>query len=617
MDCVFLLAAYAAAIVLFTYLRRVPGGFLVSYVGSVPFAVIGCVAVFALLGIYRDMWHHISMLDLIRLTIACGLAAFITYWAMCLTAGGWPSPIIGVTAFYLFATLVVGTRMLPSLVGAARKYLIWRTWGRDERIPLLVVGAGEAASALIKDLQNQGRDCPYRVVGFVDDAPVKYGQTMRSVRVLGTSEDIPGLVKRLGVQEIIIAIPSATNEQRRHLISLCAQTGVKVRAMGAVSSVGDASMTLSLHNLEEADLLNRREVVLDPSDMEYLTGSAVLVTGGGGSIGSELCRQILRFAPEKLVILDFYENNAYDLQRELRQTFPDLAGRVHLRVGSVQDENRLDEVFEEFKPDVVFHAAAYKHVSLMEQCPELVIQNNVFGSFNVASACVRHGVRRMVMISTDKAVNPTNIYGASKRMAELVVQSMNGGGTEIAVVRFGNVLGSNGSIVPLFRRQIEAGGPVTITHPDIIRYFMTIPEAARLVLRAGAMAAGGETFVLDMGEPVRILDLARAMIRMAGLEPDKDIPIEIIGLLPGEKLYEELLLTAEETSKTADDKIFIAHSVTISPDRRRDMLDALRRVIAEKGDVKAAARELLPTYRAEGEARGDDGGGEGLRRPAS
>ncbi len=597
MDCLFLLAGYAASIVLFTYLRKIPGGFLEPYQSSIPYMIVGCVAAFFLLGVYRDMWGYISLLDMLRLAVASGIAAFVGYLAMRFTWGVWPSPIIGVTAFYIFFTMTAGVRLLPSLLSTARKVVGWRSLGKDNRVPLLVVGAGEAAAALIKDMQNQGKECPYRIVGAVDDNSGKHGRALRGVPVLGGSQDIPTLAKRLSVQEIVIAIPSATTEQRRALISLCAPTGCKLRAMSAVSDAADAKVT-KLHNLDVGDLLGRKEVVLDPKLMAtYLTGRTVLVTGGGGSIGSELCRQIMRFDPQSMVIFDFYENNAYDLVRELRLVYHDRADDIVVRIGSVQDRARLQAVFDEVRPDVVFHAAAYKHVSLMEQCPELAIQNNVFGTYNTAQCAMNSGVRRFVMISTDKAVNPTNVMGASKRLAELVIQSMNGQGTEFVAVRFGNVLGSNGSVVPLFHRQIEAGGPVTITHPDIIRYFMTIPEAARLVLQAGARARGGETFVLDMGEPVKIIDLARSMIRMAGLEPETDIPIKVIGLLPGEKLYEELLLAAEGAEKTEDEKIYIAHSTVLTNAQRRDILDRLHQVIAQGGDVKACIKDLLPTYR--------------------
>ncbi len=596
MDIVSLMASFAGAILLFTYLRKIPGGFLAPYIASLPTMAVLPPAVFLAFGVYRDMWGQLTLMNMARLAVAAGLAAFGTYVFMRWTWGVWPSPIIGVTAFYLFFTFSGGIRVIPALLSTTRRYFTWKTWGNDGRTPLLIVGAGSAASALILDMQNQGRDCPYRIVGAVDDDPAKQKQTLRGVPVLGRVRDIQALSARFSVREIIIAVPSATTEQRRGLIVACAGTGCRVRSMSAVSQVEDATMA-SLHNLNAADLIGRREIRLDPDEMAtYLTGGVVLVTGGGGSIGSELCRQIMRFSPRRLVIFDIIENGAYDLKRELSRLFPERARDVEIRIGSVQDRLRLNEVFQSERPEIVFHAAAYKHVPLMEECPELAIQNNVFGTYNVANACLRCGARRFVMISTDKAVNPTNVMGASKRLAELTIQSMNGQGTEFVAVRFGNVLGSNGSVVPLFQQQIEAGGPVTVMHPDIIRYFMTIAEAAQLVLQAGAMAKGGETFVLDMGEPVRILDLATSMIEMAGLEPYTDIPIEFTGLRPGEKLYEELLLDSEGVHRTKDKKIFVIHAKPLTNMERRDMIDKLHSVITAKGNIREVIHGLIPDY---------------------
>ncbi|MCL2081836.1 MAG: polysaccharide biosynthesis protein [Oscillospiraceae bacterium] len=614
-DCIFISLAYIAAISLFSYLAldQLPGprqGYLSAYVYSIPFQILGVILFFIPLGLYRDMLRHISLLELLRMLIGSVFATLIPYLAMgyymvssydkmVLTNPDilrWPPPIILVTAFYLFITMTGLVRLSPVIWKSTHRYYNWLKWGHDKRVPTLIVGAGTAAAALLKDFQLQGKDCRYLVVGIIDDNPGKHNRNIRSVRILGGSDMIPNIVKKHGIMEIIIAIPSATPDQMRKLISVCAPTGCAVHTMKKVTTIEEAKVT-SLQNLDVSDLLWRREAVLCPNDMaSYITNRCVLVTGGGGSIGSELCRQILRFDPQMLVIYDFYENNAYDLAQELRIRYPDKAENVVIRIGSIQDKCRLDEVFAETRPSVVFHAAAYKHVPLMEECPELAIKNNVFGTYNTALCSQKHSVRRFVMISTDKAVNPTNVMGASKRLAEIILQSMNGRGVEFVAVRFGNVLGSNGSVVPVFRRQIESGGPVTVMHPEIIRYFMTITEAVSLVLQAGAMANGGETFLLDMGDPVKIVDLARTMIEMAGLTPGRDIDIEFTGLRPGEKLYEELLINAEYVMRTDDEKIFIANAPIPGEQERAAILMELERVLAEKGDIKASISKLLPEY---------------------
>ncbi len=600
MDCLFLNIAQLASGLIFTYFLKNDSAILLIYYQAIPVSTFVCFLIFIRLGIHKNLWSFISFGDLIRLTIAVFLASFSSYVALRLINGYWQNPIFGVTTFYLFLSMSVGVRLLPTLLRFARRHT-----GQAARnsggIPVLVVGAGEAADALIKDLETAALPSPYHIVGIVDDDIKKLGHALRGMRILGLLKDMPAIIKKYNIQEIIIAIPSATTEQRRELIATTLATGCKVRYMSRVAELNEPTMA-DLHDIDISDLLGRPEVYLNPDSMAtYITGHTILITGGGGSIGSELCRQIMRFDPAELIIFDHYENNASDIAQELRIVFRDKIGKVHVRIGSVQDRARLDAVFSEFQPQVVFHAAAYKHVPLMEECPALAVHNNVFGTYNVAQVALAHHARRFIMISTDKAVNPTNVMGASKRIAELIIQSMNGQETEFAAVRFGNVLGSNGSVVPIFRRQIETGGPVTITHPDIIRYFMTIPEAARLVLQAGAMARGGETFVLDMGEPVKILDLAKTMIEMAGLIPGKDIEIIYTGLRPGEKLYEELLLSAEGAIKTTNNKIYLARSTIITAKERRDMLNKLHRAL-KGADIKACMMEILPSYRPEAPA---------------
>ncbi len=591
-DAAALNAAYMAACLLYAYLFRVAAPAFDVYLTSWGGITAGCAVLFAAIGVYRDMWSYITLMNLIRLAVACVAAAFWAYCFMRIVAGYWLSPIIPVNAFYLFLTFAVGYRALPPVVKNLRLRRFMRL--RADRTPLLIVGAGEAASVLIHDIQNRGADSPYQIIGLIDDNAQKLSHTLRGVPVLGAVSDIPALVKKHAIGEIIVAIPSATTQQRRGIIAACSATGCKVRSMASVTRLSEATVA-NLHDLDITDLLGRPEVKLDEKRISgYLTDSVVLVTGGGGSIGSELCRQIMRFDPRKLVIFDFYENNAYDLLQRLRVMYKEKSERVEVRIGSVQDMERLSAVFKEFKPGVIFHAAAYKHVPLMEECPQLAIENNVFGTYNTAKCALDFGSKRFVLVSTDKAVNPTNVMGASKRIAELIVQSMNGRGTEFMAVRFGNVLGSNGSVVPIFRRQIEMGGPITVTHPDIIRYFMTIPEAAQLVLEAGAMAKGGETFVLDMGEPIKIVDLANAMIDIAGLTGEIDIAYT--GLRPGEKLYEELLVPSEGALKTENAKIFIGKADAITEQQRKVMLTALQRCLARNEDVRRLIKRILPEY---------------------
>lgn len=592
MDCLFLNISLWFSCVFFTYLLKTDSPILMIYYSAIPMLNVSCFLIFMTMGVHKRLWGHIYFADLLIIMIAVFLASFFAYVALRIIGGAWQNPILAVTTFYLFLSLSAGTRMLPSLLSMVR-----RSAHKDAyQVPLLIVGAGEAADALIKDILSTQPPTKYRIVGLVDDDEKKHGHKLRGVNILGSIRDIATLTRKYNIQEIIIAIPSATTAQRQQLIAVTLPTGCKVRFMSRISALSQPTVA-DLHELDIGDLLGRHEVLLNPDSMAtYLTGSVVLITGAGGSIGSELCRQVMRFDPKELILFDQYENNASDLAQELRIVYRDQFDKIHVRIGSVQDVSRLEAVFNEFHPDVVFHAAAYKHVPLMEECPYLAIENNVFGTLNTAEAAIRGGVRRFVMISTDKAVNPANVMGASKRIAELMIHSLNGRNTEFVAVRFGNVLGSNGSVVPIFRRQIETGGPITITHPDIIRYFMTIPEAARLVLQAGAIAQGGETFVLDMGEPVKIVSLAKTMIEMAGLVPEKDIEIVYTGLRPGEKLYEELLFNAEEVQKTTKEKIYVAHAEVISEDTRNEILRQLRDCIKNNGDMKACLQAVLPEY---------------------
>lgn len=440
----------------------------------------------------------------------------------------------------------------------------------------MLIGAGTSGDIVVRELKNSAYS-ENKIVCIIDDDKMKQGRFLNGVKVVGGRETIEENCKKYNVEEIIVAMPSVTALQKREIINICQKTDCQIMTLPGIYQLANGEVDIQkIRKVDVEDLLGRDSIKINLDEISgYIKDKIVLVTGGGGSIGSELCRQIAKYAPERLIIFDIYENNAYQIQQELRHNFPNL--NLTVLIGSVRDKQRVRDLFEQYRPDLVFHAAAHKHVPLMEDSPAEAIKNNVFGTFNVASAASEYGVEKMVLISTDKAVNPTNVMGASKRMCELIIEMMNDNSdTDFVAVRFGNVLGSNGSVIPLFKKQIEHGGPVTVTHKDIIRYFMTIPEAVSLVLQAGSYAKGGEIFVLDMGDPVRIDDLARNMIKLSGFEPDVDIKIEYTGLRPGEKLFEELLLNTEGIEKTPNDLIFIGHPSKVSKEELLSHLEVLR-----------------------------------------
>ena len=464
-------------------------------------------------------------------------------------------------------------------------------------VTVMVVGAGWAGATTIRDTRLSG---DATVVIAVDDDPAKAGTRIGRVKVLYSTENIPEYARRYAIDEIIIAIPSASAVDKRRIMNICAQTDCKLRYVPMLSEVVDGKPQMgAVRDVNIADLLCRDEVKLDMDSIRsYLTDRTVLVTGGGGSIGSELCRQIARFSPKRLIIFDIYENNAYELLYELRQKYGS-ALNAEVLIGSIRDRKRLEAVFAQYRPDVVFHAAAHKHVPLMEDSPNEAVKNNVFGTYNTAQAAVKHGVKKFVLISTDKAVNPTNIMGASKRLCEMIIQMMSRRHTctDFVAVRFGNVMGSNGSVVPLFKKQIAEGGPVTVTHPEITRFFMTIPEAVSLILQAAYYAKGGEIFVLDMGNPVKIDDMARNLIRLSGYEPDVDIKIVYTGLRPGEKLYEELLMAEEGLRETTNKLIHIGNPIEMDDDLFLLQLARLETACENEADnMKEIVEEIVPTY---------------------
>lgn len=507
----------------------------------------------------------------------------------------------------LSGILTAGTFVMYRLLGrsiAARKMSKYEKINKNQDNKannLLIIGAGMGAREIIIAIKNNMRD-KYNIVGIIDDDISKINHYILGVKVLGTRYDIPKIAKEKNVDLIFFAINKIDAISRRKILEICQETGVKTRVLPTTEEVITKHGAMnSLRDVQIEDLLGREPVHLDNKNINSLIkNKTVLVTGGGGSIGSELCRQIVKYDPKRLVILDIYENNLYDIEMELRAEYPKL--NLEAIVASVRDKARLNNVFETYKPEIVFHAAAHKHVPLMEKSPLEAIKNNVFGTYNVVNCADEYGVEKFVLISTDKAVNPTNIMGASKRVCEMIVQAKNKvSNTEYAAVRFGNVLGSNGSVIPLFKKQIERGGPVTVTHKDITRFFMTIPEAVQLILQAVTYAKGGEIFVLDMGEPVKIYDLAVSLIKLLGYEPNVDIPIEITGLRPGEKLYEEILMSEEGLTSTKHNKIFITEPMSITMEELEEKLEKLKELLKlekdENSEVKRYIKEIVPTFK--------------------
>lgn len=563
-----------------------------------------------LIGMFLLTFGFFVLFRLYQLSLATfGLVDAIRLFGACLsvTAVGLLCSLISVKTtvswrfILLFGVILLFT---TGTVRSAKRFLILgvqavRVHNSHGKITL-IVGAGNAGAMLLREMQTS-KELLLRPIGFVDDDPALLHTFIGNVPVLGTTEQIPYLARRYRVRNIVIAIPSAKKSDIKRIHDICLTTRCRVQILPGIYQIVSGHLSVNaLRDVDVQDLLGREQTQINLDEvMGYIEGKTVLVTGGGGSIGSELCRQIAMHRPARLLIVDIYENNAYDIQQELLRQHPDLD--LIVLIASVRDERKINDIFTSYRPDIVFHAAAHKHVPLMETSPAEAVKNNVFGTLNVARAADRSGVRRFVMISTDKAVNPTNVMGATKRICEMIVQTMaKHSKTEFVAVRFGNVLGSNGSVIPLFRRQIAEGGPVTLTHKDIIRYFMTIPEAVSLVLQAGAYAKGGEIFVLDMGEPVKIYDLAYNLIKLSGYEPGVDIEIKITGLRPGEKLFEERLMAEEGMQKTANDSISIGKPLEIDENLLFSCLDKLRTAATENApDLRNLIRELVPTYHYE------------------
>lgn len=472
-----------------------------------------------------------------------------------------------------------------------------------QRKNLLVIGAGEAGRDVIKNIKTSLTD-RYNIVGVIDDNSKKKNCTISGARIVGNRKDIPKICKEKKIDIIFFAISNISARDRREILSICQETGIKLRILPGIQDIiNEKNIMQSLRDVEIDDILGRDPIVLDNHNIKSLIqNQVVLITGAGGSIGSELCRQVAKFEPKEMVLIDIYENNLYDIELELKAQYKEI--KIDAIIASVRDKKKLDSIFENYQPYLVFHAAAHKHVPLMEFSPLEAIKNNIFGTYNVVNCCDKYHIKRFTLISTDKAVNPTNIMGATKRMCEMIIQAKDKvSQTEFVAVRFGNVLGSNGSVVPLFKKQIAKGGPVTVTHKDITRFFMTIPEAVQLILQATTYAKGGEIFVLDMGEPVKIYDLAVSLIKLSGFEPNKDIQIQITGLRPGEKLYEELLMSEEGLKNTKHQKIFIAKPSDITMDDIMSKLNLLDRMIQEEHTpieiIKRNMKAVVPTYKEE------------------
>ncbi|WP_020223834.1 nucleoside-diphosphate sugar epimerase/dehydratase [Holdemania massiliensis] len=600
----------------------IPQSYLNAWVQFIPIYTVISLVIFTGLKLYRSLWRFAGYSELLRVTAATVLTGFL-HW-LGITTFFQSMPV----SYFLFGMIIqfcltIGIRFSYRFVLLERSRREKLMKKKQEK-NILLIGAGDAGRLILRDVQRTEFDVG-KVQCIIDDNPNKWGRFIDGIPIVGGRDDILANVEKYEIQQILVAIPSAKAEAKRDILNICKETGCELKMLPGIYQMVNGDVAFSkMKEVAVEDLLGREPIQVNMDEIfEHLKGKTILVTGGGGSIGSELCRQIAGHHPQQLILFEIYENNAYDIEQELKRKYPEL--NLVVLIGSVRDSRRIDDVFEMYKPDIVYHAAAHKHVPLMEGSPDEAIKNNVIGTYKTAYAALKSGCQRFVLISTDKAVNPTNIMGASKRLCEMVIQSMNQISqtgqfnllpqlwshtwnpieeikennlkTEFVAVRFGNVLGSNGSVIPLFKKQIAEGGPVTVTHPDIIRYFMTIPEAVSLVLQAGTYAKGGEIFVLDMGDPVKIDTLARNLIKLSGYKPDVDIQIEYTGLRPGEKLYEEKLMAEEGLKTTPNKLIHIAKPIPFDVKQFMNQVEILAEAsYTNSSRIKQLVSEVIPTY---------------------
>lgn len=591
-----LIASFAALYIRYDFkIMSIEEVYLQRWEHMLPWLIILTLIIYAGWKLYKSVWRYASATELLNIIFATTTTALVQFALFEVMQKGMPKSYY-ILFWFIMTVMTCGVRFsyrVLRLISSKR-----RAWGHKDSVNVLLIGAGAAGNAVLKEIESS-QYVNLNVKCIVDDGPGCHGKFLRGIPIIGGRDKILDAVGEYSIDEIILAIPSVSNQIKKEFIDICKETGCKLRMLPGTYQLinGDVSIA-KLKDVDIEDLLGRDPIRTNLDEvMGYVSGKVIMVTGGGGSIGSELCRQIASHNPKQLIIVDIYENNAYDIQQELKRKYPKL--NLEVLIASVRNTKRIDNIFETYRPNVVYHAAAHKHVPLMEVSPNEAIKNNVFGTYKTAQAAAKYGVERFVLISTDKAVNPTNIMGASKRMCEMVIQMMNQkSDTNFVAVRFGNVLGSNGSVIPLFKQQIAAGGPVTVTDPNIIRYFMTIPEAVSLVLQAGAYAKGGEIFVLDMGEPVKIVDLATNLIKLSGYKPGEDIEIKFTGLRPGEKMYEELLMSEEGLQKTDNKMIFIGKPIDFDVDVFEQQLLQLQEDAKNENteDIRKRVKEIVSTY---------------------
>ena len=571
--------------------NNIPTHYLDAILAYVPWNTVITILIFYCCRLYHSLWKYASIDEVTNVMIGCILAAAAQYIGIHVMNLHVPRSYYPLSMVFLMVG-VVGTRFIYRFLR-----LLSNRYHGAKKSRIMIIGAGEAANVIIREI-TVSQYVDGSVVCIIDDNRSKVGRYIQGVKIVGTRHKIVEAARKYEITDIIIAIPTAPRKEIRSILEICKETNCTLKILPGIYQLINEEVSVSrLRTVEIEDLLGREPVRIDAREVsDFLRGKIVMVTGGGGSIGSELCRQIASFSPAKLIIVDIYENNAYFIQQELKNRYPKI--KLEVLIASVRNTNRMDQIFDKYRPEFVYHAAAHKHVPLMEDSPNEAIKNNVGGTLKLAKAADKYGVKRFIFISTDKAVNPTNIMGASKRICEMIIQSFNRRSqTEFVAVRFGNVLGSNGSVIPLFKQQIMNGGPVTVTHPDIIRYFMTIPEAVSLVLQAGVYAHGGEIFVLDMGEPVKIADLAKNLIKLSGFIPDKDIRIEYTGLRPGEKLYEELLMKEEGLKETNNNRIFVGEPIIFDDDEFVEAVENLDCLAKQEcKEIREEVKKLVPTY---------------------